>query len=92
MQTQLGKFRQDPSGLWHYNHGQAMGRIEAVVADALAHKPDAPAWFWFNGTPAGIHPRDTPETLQSRWEEWRTAYQNDPPQFLTCLAGGVKPR
>lgn len=84
--TIYGRFLQDKSGAYHYAYAQAVGYVDDAARDALRFRPTAPAWFWFNGTPAPIYPLDTCEKLVRRWIEWREAYQREGGHgLLRCL-------
>lgn len=86
--TRIGTFNEDASGLWHYSCRKMGETVDKAVADALDYRPsygNFAAWFWFNGTPAPILIKDSPETLERRWIEWRSAYQTDSASFLKCL-------
>lgn len=61
-------------------------RLDEALADALATRP-GPAWFWFNGTFAPIHPTDNVLSLHERFVLWREAYNRDPKQIRSLLEG-----
>lgn len=90
VRTSKGEFRQDKSGLYHYKN-ISHNHVTNALKDAIQNRPGV-AWFWFNDTPAPMFPKDTPDTLQARWETWRKAYQNDrgplivgTGSFLSCF-------
>jgi hypothetical protein len=84
-ETEFGNFHQDLSGLWHYEYTD-LGHIGRAVSDALKHRPDGAAWFWFNGTPCPIHQDDSHEALRNRWYTWRNSYQENRAALLILLA------
>ncbi len=87
-QTEEGEFVQDDSGLWHYNAtSHRNGHVLFWIEDALKHKPEGPAWFWFQGEPAPIVVGDTPETLNDRWAKFNNPYheQNRKPFLQSML-------
>ena len=79
MNTTLGRFHQDLSGLWHYTvNGLEIKSIEVYIADALAHRPkDQPAWFWFRNMPTPIHINDSAERLYTRYLMWAGAFERE---------------
>lgn len=86
MNTPDGKFKQDASGLFHYEYTGLVGDVAAAAKDALEYR-QSPAWFWFNGTPAPIHALDNAAILTERWEFWRRGIENGQLLFLLrCLA------
>ncbi len=89
MRTELGEFKRDRSGLFHYCFKE-IGTIDSAIKDALANRPKSAAWFWFNGTPAPIEKNDGPESLFRRWNEWRTQCQNGSYNLLEVLQGLMK--
>jgi hypothetical protein len=85
MNSEASFFVTDSAGINHYS--TAVGRdIWYAVKEALESRPLGPSWFWHNGTPAPILTEDTPDTLYSRWREWRSTYQSDPKKFLALVA------
>lgn len=90
VKTSKGEFRKDKSGLYHYRN-ISHHHMSDALKDAIKNRPGV-AWFWFNDTPAPMFPKDTPETLLTRWETWRKAYQDDrgglicgTGSFLSCF-------
>ncbi len=81
--TDQGSFREDLSGLWHYQP-EAGCNVEQAVEDALKNRPGV-AWFWFNGTFCPIFTTDNVDALLRRWEQWRKIYQSDPGESLITL-------
>lgn len=84
METDLGKFVTDASGLAHYVR-TSTGVVDMAVRDALKHRPDGPAWFWFMSTPAPIQPNDEESDLLARWGKWRSSFQRNPESILELL-------
>lgn len=79
--TELGNYRQDASGLWHYQcTGQ--GSVRVALGDALKNRPDAASWFWWNDTPSPIFATDDAESLFHRWYEWRLTFQKGQASML----------
>lgn len=90
--TPRGLFSQDPANIWHY-HTRQLGHVSEACRDALTLDRSRAALFWFNDTPAPIFRNDTPETLEARWREWRTTYQDGPHDGLLVLLlklGGLR--
>lgn len=77
MKAKFGEFILDRSGLFHYEPLPRTAIPLAMLArDALAYRPSAPAWFWYEGIPAPIFADDDEHSLVQRWFAWQTAGEN----------------
>jgi hypothetical protein len=75
----LGFYVQDQSGLWHYTGRRIGTDVIDCARDALAHRPEGPAWFWFNGTFAPmVVKKDSPKALAARLQSWKGGYRGTP--------------
>lgn len=83
IRTEYGQFSQDYCGIWHYTFESGMGTIYMAAADAIAHRPDGAAWFWFGGTPAHIGPDEDSHMLINRWTYWRNLFHSN--NFMNLL-------
>lgn len=81
--TALGRYREDFSGLWHYQFN-SLGNGYQAAEDAIANRP-GPTWFWFNGTPCPIFVTDNVKSLVERWASWRRSYQDNPDRLMDLI-------
>lgn len=77
LETEIGAFYADKSGLLHYR--TEVGSLQNAIIDAIEHWTGRPTWFWHLGTPAPMHPGDTSQKLQARWSKWRDGIHKNRP-------------
>jgi hypothetical protein len=82
--TMYGEYIYDKSGLSHY-HFLELGPVQVAAEDALAHRPEGAAWFWFENTPTPIEAKDDIVQLTDRWNEWRQEIKRRPETLLVLL-------
>ncbi len=73
--TRYASFRRDRNGTWHYNLSRTFRAPDAygAAADAIRHRPNGAAWFWFNDKCCPMINGDTSATLSTRLFEWINA-------------------
>jgi hypothetical protein len=86
---QLGWYRQDRFGLWHYDPPLGT-HIQKALEDAIATRPEGAAWFWFWETFAPIQPNDTVWSLHERWVLLRHVYERDPKELMRTLRRWIR--
>lgn len=84
-ETELGRYLQDPSGLWHYQPRDSVHLSASAARDALASRPAGPCWFWFDGTFCPIYPKDIPYDLVVRWRQWQERCKETPQALYGLL-------
>ena len=78
-------FHKDKSGLVHFRYGAGGDAMSAALECIERCDPDAPLWFWFNGTFCPVDDNDTARDVVDRWSQWRELFQKNPQYILTLL-------
>ncbi|OGZ12495.1 MAG: hypothetical protein A3D67_01695 [Candidatus Lloydbacteria bacterium RIFCSPHIGHO2_02_FULL_51_22] len=86
VKTAHGVFSRDAGGLWHYwlREEPAVSLLSAAE-DAVSHRPEGAALFWFSCFPTQILVGDIAESLAKRWDTWRNDFSLNPRNLLSHL-------
>ena len=86
VKTAHGVFSRDAGGLWHYWLREAPTVVLLSAAeDAVSHRQEGAALFWFACFPTQILLGDSAESLAKRWDTWRNDFSLNPRNLLSHL-------